>query len=1054
MSAPDVPAGRLATLFFLKSTIAKLLLVMFLVGGWLAYSGMIKETNPDLQIAAASITTTWPGGDAQTIEQEVTNKLEKELRTLKGLKRILSGSFAGYSVISVEFRSGVDPQDALARLQTKVSQAEGELPKAADKPSIRQASVNDSPVFGVRLFGDRPLTELSALAKTIETQLEEIPGANQASVAGNREDIVMIRLIGARMWGLNISPTEVQNAIQSANLDMPWGQFDGEEMGATFRLAGRYRSVDALENLPIKRLPGGRIVSLGEIAEVTRTEAEERTRTFYSHNGQPYQETVAVSLTKRSGADTLDVVQRAKDVVAAAQERSDWPEGVEAIVVVDESIEIDNSLSNIFKNGWQAMLAVFAILMISLTWREAIIAGLAIPVAFAGGLIMIAALGYSLNTIVIVGMVIALGLLVDVFILMMEGMHENIFGKGKSFGAAALATVKAYAMPALSGQLTTILAMAPLLGIAGITGEFIRPMPMAAIACLVASYIVAIFLTIPLSRYILPKPGKEVKKTLVDRLSERASSGLAALLESAFIRTRWLAAIWVAVAIGVFGFAFLLFSTLPSELMPKGDGRNMGILVELEPNSSMASSQSCADAVGEVLRELPYVEKVTMYVGEKSPFSQTSLADQLSPSESLGFVGFSTVFTPKDKRAKLGYEYVPEMTAAIQPAMAQCPGGKLLMNPSLGGASAEAPIQIELTGNDMDVLRAMADEVMFDLSETPGTSNIRHNLGLSSLDIKATPRNEALSFYGISHTELASQIRAMTSTDEVGKFVVGGVDEDIKIMMGYGWPSRDGEIGGPTSIAETYFFNVVTPAGKSVPLNSLVSMEFSETSLTILHKDGKRTLTVLADTTDRTASEVLADIQSKLNAQQENWPEGYSFNFAGEAESSNEVFGSAQTMLVLALFLVFALLVLQFDSFLQPLVIMAAIPLALTGTFFGFYLFQMPFSFMAMIGVIALIGIVVNDTIVMIDTMNGYRAQGMPTLRAAAHGASDRLRPILTTSITTIVGMIPLALSEAMWLPLGLTVISGLVFATVLALFVVPCLYVLFTSQATVDTAA
>ena len=270
-------------------------------------------------------------------------------------------------------------------------------------------------------------------------------------------------------------------------------------------------------------------------------------------------------------------------------------------------------------------------------------------------------------------------------------------------------------------------------------------------------------------------------------------------------------------------------------------------------------------------------------------------------------------------------------------------------------------------------------------------------------------------------------------------------------FAGYGWPSRRGEIGGPTTLAEAYLLNVTTPEGKSIPLFSLVDFELSEAALSILHREGKRTVTLLADTDKRTAGEVLGDIVPVLDAWAENWPDGYSYNLAGEAESGEEVFGSAGSMLVLALCLVFALLVLQFDSFAQPLVIMSAIPLALTGTFFGFFALQLPFSFMAMVGVIALIGIVVNDTIVMIATMNGYRKEGKPLLEATAHGAADRLRPILTTSITTIAGMIPLSLSNKMWLPLGVTVISGLIFATLLALFIVPCLYILFTFGTTVE---
>lgn len=972
-------------------------------------------------------------------------------QTLKGVKRILSGSFAGYSVITVEFHTDVEPRDALSRLQSKVTEAQSELPKEADKPAVNQVSVNDSPIFSVRLYGDRDLSELSALANRLKNTLENIPGVNEAGVSGNRDEIIHIRLIGARLHAVGLSPLTIQNAVQEANLDLPWGQFDGEEVGAIFRLTGRYRNTRQLELLPIHRTGGGRLIRLGDLADISRTTTEERSRTFYSSDGEEYRRAVEIYLTKRAGADTIDVINRAKALFATARASQAWPDGVAYTVVVDESEEINADLLNVFKNGWQAMLAVFLVLLVSLTWREALVAGLAVPVTFAGALIIIATLGYSLNQIVIIGMVIALGLLVDVFILMMEGMHENMFVEGKSFSAAALATTRTYAAPALAGQLTTVLAMAPLLGIAGITGKFIRPMPMTAIACLVAAYLVAMLLTIPLSRYVLPKPGTKVKKTRIDLLTEKASMELSRLLARLFLTSRTRALIWAGAAMGVFGLSYILFSTLPSELMPKGDGRNMGVLVELEPDSSFETAQICADAVGERLRQLDYFESITKYVGEKSPYSVTSLVDQLSPTSGLNFVGFTTIFTPRKERAKMGFEYVSDVTEHIRPALESCPGGNVQLNPSLGGAAADAPIQVELIGNDMDQLRSLAERLVRRLQQVEGTRNVRHNLGLPSLDLQATPNMEALNFYGISPTDLAQQIRVMMTNDKIGTFVSGGVEEDIDIRMGYGWPSRRGEIGGPTTLAEAYLLNVTTPEGKSIPLFSLVDFELSEAALSILHREGKRTVTLLADTDKRTAGEVLGDIVPVLDAWAENWPDGYSYNLAGEAESGEEVFGSAGSMLVLALCLVFALLVLQFDSFAQPLVIMSAIPLALTGTFFGFFALQLPFSFMAMVGVIALIGIVVNDTIVMIATMNGYRKEGKPLLEATAHGAADRLRPILTTSITTIAGMIPLSLSNKMWLPLGVTVISGLIFATLLALFIVPCLYILFTFGTTVE---
>lgn len=1040
--------------FFVRNTVARLALIAVSVGGYIAYSGMIKETTPDLEIGVGIVQVEWSGGDPQTVEQEITLKIEKELKSLKGVKRIQSGSYAGFSMIVVEFQPNVPQLDAMARLRAKVSEAEGDLPKGARKPKIVAASINDTPIFSLRLHGVDDLASVGIVARDLRKELERVPGVNKAAIYGDREEVIQVRLIGARMSAYGMTASAVREAINGANVDMPWGDFEGEEVGAGFRLLARFRSVEDLKELPVTKTSSGRTVLLKEVADVTRGYEQEYARTFFADltrdaAERQYQPTIDITITKRPGADAVKTITAIKELLRRETAKASWPSPLQYTIVHDESIFINEDLTNIFNNGWQAMLAVFVILLISLTWREALVAGLAIPVAFATGLLIVAALGYSLNSIVIVGMVLALGLLVDDFILMMEGMHENIFVKGKSFGEAALATVKTYAIPSLSGSLTTILAMAPLLAIAGIEGKFIRQMPMTTIACLVASYLISIFLIIPLSGYVLRNRTKdrEVRKTMMDRLTEKAGNALAGLLKRVFIRNRFVAAIWIVGTIGVFAYSYTLFSTRPMEMMPKADGRTMGITVELSPDASLETAQRCADIIGEIFLSKPYLANVTKHVGEKSPFATVSTTDQLSSTQGNYLVGFSLSFAPKKQRDQMVFEYVPDLRAEIEAAMIDIPGAVLTMVPDLGGASAEAPVRIELLGTDMNILREMASSVEAGLNATAGTSDVRNNFGVPKLDIRTVPRREAMHFYGFDANSVAEQVRAMMVSDEIGKFVAGDFKEDLKIRMGYAWPSRNGELGGPTEFEEIYLLNLIGHDGRRVPLSSLANFRIEEAALTILHKDGERAISVMAQTDNRTAAEIIEDMRPKLDALAATWPSGYRYVIAGEAESSSEVFGSAGKMLILALFLVFALLVLQFDNFKQPLIIMSAIPLALTGTFLGFYLLQMSFSFMAMVGIIALIGIVVNDTIIMIETMNNYHRSGTPLLEATARGAADRLRPIITTSVTTIVGLVPLAISQKMYLPLSVTVIAGLIFSTFLALLIVPCLYLMLTAD-------
>ncbi|MEO0949638.1 MAG: efflux RND transporter permease subunit, partial [Cyanobacteria bacterium J06641_5] len=289
--------------------------------------------------------------------------------------------------------------------------------------------------------------------------------------------------------------------------------------------------------------------------------------------------------------------------------------------------------------------------------------------------------------------------------------------------------------------------------------------------------------------------------------------------------------------------------------------------------------------------------------------------------------------------------------------------------------------------------------------------------------------------------------RYLMTDNDIGDFPIGGGEEDLEIHLSTMWASRNGGIGGPTRRDELLTSPILTSDGDTIAGSQVLEAELGDAPLSITHQDAQRTVTVLAKNKDRTVGEIIADLEPQLVEMQRQWGQGYKYKFGGELETQQETFSSAAQMAVVALFLVFAVLVIQFGSFTQPFIIMLAVPFASIGTFTGFFCFQIPISFPAAIGIIALTGIVVNDAIVLIETMNGYREQGIPVREAASKGAAARLRPILTTSITTIVGLIPLALSDPTWFPLASAIGFGLVASTLIALLVIPCLYLLLTPK-------
>ena len=595
----QVKTSPVTKFFFLQTVFAILLSVLLIVGGLMGATSMVKEGDPDINIAIATIETTWGGADPETIENQVTDKIEKELKSLKGLKDLSSASFNGSSIIQIEFVAEAPIAESIALVRAEVDEAKPEIASEADEPKVEQISTQDVPVLTLGLYGDIDLPVLSKAAEEIEDILETVPNVRKVDLSGNREEVIHVQLIPSRMVAMGISATQVRDAIQKGNRDLPWDQIESDEIGSQLRYYGRFRSLEDLRNLPVARLGNntqggqgreGRVVSLREVAQVRRDLEREKNRAFLSSQQENFQTFVNIDVVKVPGSDTIQVINDSLAAIESVKQNPGiWPHKMEYRVINTDADEINDDLLSVFNNAWQGVLGVFIVLLFALTWREAIIAGLSIPLTFLGALAILFLLGFTLNKMVQVGMILALGLLVDVFILMMEGMHDGIFVEGLSFNKAALKTVKTYAVPAFSGQLTTILALAPLMAVSGTMGKFIRLIPISAIVCLVLSYIIALLVDIPLSRYLLGNIQAKGQKSKVDRLTETASEKFRKWSLATTIRNKTTARIFASGALALFITSTILVGTIPGTLFPESDGRKLSINIELPPRTTLDS---------------------------------------------------------------------------------------------------------------------------------------------------------------------------------------------------------------------------------------------------------------------------------------------------------------------------------------------------------------------------------------------------------------------------------------------------------------------------------
>ena len=1075
------------TFFFTRQIFGILLCVMLFMGGIMGYFSMVKEGDPDIQIARAMITTVWPGTDAETIENQVTDKIEKEIKSLQGLDDFTSATFNSFSIIDVSFKAESPVAESIQKLRGKLDDAEPELPSEAtgrEQAEFEQLSQQDAPILSLALTGEGLDTNiLSQAAEDLRDELESVQNVREVNLAGRREEVIHVQMIPSRLTSLGIASTQVAWAIEASNIDTSLDLVRDDEIGAQVRLYGRFRTLEDLNNLPVARPNDNRIVRLGEVADVYQGLERETNRAAVSWQGEPFSQTVTLNIVKVPGSDTTQVVNGALTAMEAAREDPQiWPYGMDYRVLNSDADKIRTELNDLGSNVFQASLCVFVILLVALTWREALIAGLAIPLTFAGAIFVLWTMGYTLNSMVMIGMILALGLLVDVFILMLEGMHDGLYLQGLTFSEAAIKTVKTYAAPSFAGQLTTILAMVPLMAIAGTMGKFVRLIPISAITCLVLSYVIALLVVVPLSKFLLDsgssigfKQGsaKKVSKTFVDRLTETMSARFTQWSLRVTVPNRRVARMWTLGTVALFVCAMVFFAQMSSSLFPDSEGRKLSINVELPPSATLGRSQEVGDRIGEFLRT--YSDSNTEQNGETSnqrvfdnrifdnivklvgQRSNTVASSEIKPVNADYFVGLSAIMVERSHRQKDSFEYVQDLRQTIEEEIIRDYPGAVLAIQFERTGGGEDPIQVELYGDDLQTLREISAQVQQALRAIPGTMDVRDDLGNLREDYKLVPKREALDFYGMSQEDLGGQGRYLMIDNEVGDFPIGSGEEDLEIRLSTQWPSRQGEVGGPSRLDEFATMRFITPEGEALPADALTEPVEGAVPLSITHRNTERSVTVLAKVIPGQGyfdANILAELTPKLAAMQfdpadadnpNRWGRGYSYRFGGDADTSSETFGSAGLMLIIAIFLVFAVLVLQFGSYTQPVIIILTIPFALIGTVFGYVLLNIPFSFPSAIGIISLTGIVVNNAIVMVDTMNERRKAGLDVRHAAALGASDRLRPIITTSLTTIIGLMPLAFSEAKWFPLCMAIICGLISATLIALLVVPGLYLQLT---------
>ncbi|MBJ7539016.1 efflux RND transporter permease subunit [Marinomonas transparens] len=1015
-----------------RSRTVMMLFVLVLIMGIVAYIEIAKENDPDITIPMAYVSVSLEGISPEDADSLLVHPLEKELKGLEGLKELTSTASEGHASIMLEFDSGVDIDQALTDTREKIDRAKSDLPDDADEPTVTEINLSTFPVLRINLSGNVDFFELSRVAGTLQDAIEATPGVLEAKISGDRDQQAQIIIRPELMESYNLSLTDVVNFVSGNNRLIAAGNLDTGAGRFPLKVPGLLKTTEDIINLPIK-VDGDQLVKLKDIAT---GELAFEDPTSYARVGGKKSITLAVS--KRVGANIIDTIGAVKETVEEASKQ--WPEGVEYNLSGDKSTEIETSLNDLFNNVLASTLLVMIVIVWALGIRSAFLVGIAIPGAFLAGILILDMQGFTINMVVLFALILSVGMLVDGAIVVTEYADRKLAegaSKRQAYGEAA----KRMAWPIIASTATTLAVFMPLLFWPDIVGEFMRYLPITIIATLASSLVMAL-IVIPTIGSIIGKKGAYSEKTM-HALKTAEAGDLKDLTGPTGLYSRMLTRL-VESPIWVLTFTIVL---LISVFISYGKfGKGLEFFPTIEPESANLDIRARGDlSLDEKDALVKQVEQQILGIPELESVVVTSYStpgNNASP-DSIGSI--SMEFTDWDKRqsASLILDRIRDKTKLI-------PGIEVSAEKQQGGPQSGADIQLQLSSNYTEALNLTADEISKKLLARSEIVSVNDDRSLPGIEWRIDIDRAEASRYGVDINSLGNVIKLVTTGITLSDFLPEGADDKIDIVLRYPVNQR--------SLDQLDNLQIPTNQG-SIPASNFIHRYAGQKQGLINRTDGKKTIKIDADVKDGLiVDEVIKAFKMELDAA--NLDKNVSYEFRGNTEDQQKAMTFLLKAFGVAFFMMAIILVTQFNNFFQCLLILSAVIFSTMGVLIALMLKGEPFGVvMSGIGVIALAGIVVNNNIVLIDTFNGLRKQGLMVREAAIRTGVQRLRPVLLTTITTILGLVPMvfqlnidlmhqtlsigAPSAQWWTQLSTAIAGGLVFATLLTLILTPCLLVL-----------
>lgn len=1048
--------GRASGLFIDQFQLTVLLMLLVVSIGIVGLFSLPKESLPEIVFPAITIQSFYPGASPEDVESLITEKIENKIKDLDDIDTIESETGFGVSVVTVTFLESVDIDSK--KIEVDNNLRELSFPDGATEPESFVFSTSEIPLMNISVAGDYDLAALTAYAEAIQDEVESVAGVDSVTIDGTVAEEIEIILNELKMMKYGISFNAVRNAIQSKNFDAPLGELSLNDIRYNLRVEESYATLSDIESTFIQE--GIYIKDIGYVVE-GYAPITSYNRTFIRGADEAAKPSVFLTVSRKVNSDVIGTSDAVKTLLKEGK-GSLYPDDLTVYVSNDLAVNVNSDLEKIQSSAWSGLLVVVVVLFLFIGIRESLIVATTIPLSLLGTLGVLNLFGITFNTFAVLGLIVALGLLVDNSIIVMENI-DRLIKKGFMTREAAYYGTNQVGYPVSSATMTTLAAFFPLAILPGILGAFVSTIPITIMITISVSLMVSLLITPSLSARILKggRTGTRLPKWLRVILSVGIVGGLSYVafndigsqrisivmpiifsllmlirvlaigdkgLENSPLTLRYSRIIrWIALKkrrgvlvllVGLLALmaSFGTFATgaLKIAFFPVNEPTSLTITVDTVGGTTLDNTDTIIREIEDRLYTIESIRQFNTTVGGNE-IDRAQISVELDVTEVNGFVTRERIDTL--------LQQVPGAVINIQGIAAGPPVGK--------------PLELQIIGDDLEASTEFADNVYNFIGAINGVYNIESSVSIGVPQLVLDINDYKALTYDILPLQIANHLRGELNGIEAATYKKDGEEIDIIIRR---------DINLVDSLDKVENLYVPMPSGDMVPLSSIAEIEERSGISGISRKDGERIITVSADLKEGfNINDVVGIIREAYP--ENNIPDSVTLRYSGDVEGIEQNFGNLFQSMILAVFLVFIILTIQFKSIGQPFIILSTLPMAFIGVIWGLVLTGNEFGFYAFMGLVALIGIAVNDAIVLIDYINYLRLQGITVAEAIMEAGKTRFNPVLATTLTTISGVLPLAFKEAYYAQFSFALIFGLMVTTILTLIFIPTIYSLFTRK-------